>query len=85
MGELSGDSMDTAKISISRKWIEPSSGFTIDVSSPNDDQFFANTYVVGGCAQLSFGGIKHSGHGRKMSLSAMQDVTATKTIGLKHT
>lgn len=47
-------------------------------------QVYINNYGAGGGAELPFGGVKHSGHGREKGFSAMQEMTVTKTIVLKH-
>jgi len=43
-------------------------------------QVFINAYGAGGGVELPFGGTKRSGHGREKGMSALEEVSATKTL-----
>lgn len=47
-------------------------------------QVYVNAYGAGGGIELPFGGFKKSGHGREKGFEALKDMSATKTIVIKH-
>lgn len=47
-------------------------------------QIFVNGYGAGGGVELPFGGFKKSGHGREKGMASLLDMSAVKTIIMKH-
>ncbi|TLP43838.1 aldehyde dehydrogenase family protein [Cohaesibacter sp. CAU 1516] len=47
-------------------------------------QVFINGYGAGGGVELPFGGFKKSGHGREKGMASLLDMSALKTIIMKH-
>ena len=47
-------------------------------------QVFINNYGAGGGAELPFGGVKGSGHGREKGFEALYAFTALKTVAIHH-
>ena len=47
-------------------------------------QLFVNGYGAGGGIELPFGGMKKSGHGREKGFEALYDLSAMKTLVIRH-
>ena len=47
-------------------------------------QLFVNGYGAGGGIELPFGGMKKSGHGREKGFEALYDLSAMKTLVVRH-
>ncbi len=47
-------------------------------------QVYVNAYGAGGGVELPFGGFKKSGHGREKGFASLMEMSAIKTIVLKH-
>ena len=47
-------------------------------------QVFVNGYGAGGGIELSFGGVKKSGHGGEKGFEAVREFSNAKAVGFKH-
>jgi aldehyde dehydrogenase (NAD+) len=47
-------------------------------------QVYINGYGAGGGVELPFGGFKKSGHGREKGMASLMELSAVKTVVMKH-